>query len=63
MTPDEHRKTLNQLYGGRQRGAQYLSRDLEVGVDTVGDWLSGRHPMSGPAEVAISLMLEFAEPV
>jgi len=58
MTPDDLKKALYQLYGNRQRGALYLSRDLEVGIDTVRDWLSGRHPISGPAGVAISLMLE-----
>ena len=65
MSPDQIREAIRRLYGDRKGGITRLAVDLDVGHRSAMAWLSGRRNVPGPAEVAISLLLELrpaAEP-
>ena len=57
MTPDDLRKAGEELYGkwGWQTN---LARELKVDGSTVRRWLSGKVPIPGLAEVAITLLIK-----
>ncbi len=58
MSPDQLREAIRRLYGDRRNARTRLAADLNVDQSTVEAWLSGQQPIPGPAEVAVSLLLE-----
>lgn len=61
MTPDELRAAANTLYGSRS-AQKKLAYALGSDVASVRRWWSGRTPIPGPVQVAVTLMLERAAP-
>ena len=60
MTPEELREAISKLFDDRliSERQQRLARTLGVRLQTVTGWLSGRSPITGLTEVAISLLLK-----
>ncbi len=58
LSPDQLREAIGRLYGDRRSAKTRLAAELNVNQSTVEAWLSGRPPIPGPAEVAVSLLLE-----
>jgi transcriptional regulator with XRE-family HTH domain len=60
MTPDEVRKARERLGLTQTRLGEILELQGDSKGDTVRKWENGRRPISGPARVAIRLLLERA---
>ncbi len=58
LSPVELREAISRLYGDRRSARTRLALDLNVHQGTVDLWLAGKQPIPGPAEVAVSLLLE-----
>lgn len=60
MTPDDLRAAGEKLYG-KWGWQTKLARELKVDGSTVRRWLSGKVPIPGLAEVAISLLIKLSQ--
>ncbi len=60
MTPAEVKAARKRLGYTQSQLADALRLSQPYGKDVVRSWESGRRPISGPAQVAIGLMLEKA---
>jgi DNA-binding transcriptional regulator YiaG len=58
MTPAEVKAARKQLGLTQSQLAERLKITGKNAADTVRSWESGRRPISGPAQVAITLMLK-----
>ncbi len=58
LSPVELREAISRLYGDRRSAITRLALELNVHQSTVDLWLAGKNPIPGPAEVAVSLLLE-----
>ena len=58
MRPEEVKAARLELGLTQAQLAAALGLNATYGKDTVRSWESGRRPISGPAQVAISLMLK-----
>ena len=58
MSPDQLREAIRRLYGDRRSARTRLAAELNVDQGTVDLWLAGKSSIPGPAEVAVSLLLE-----
>lgn len=63
MSPAELRIARKRLGLTQQGLAEALKLTGAYGKDTVRSWESGRRPISGPAKVAIELMVKLKEMV
>ena len=63
MTPDEVRAARRELGLTQQGLADALQLDGRYSKDTVRSWESGGRPISGPARVAIGLMIQLSRMV
>ena len=60
MTPEQLRKTGEQLYGNWGWQTK-MAEVLKVDSSTVRRWLSGKVAIPGPAEVALGLLIQKQE--
>ncbi len=58
LSPVQLREAIHRLYGDRRSARTRLAAELNVHDGTVDAWLAGKNPIPGPAEVAVSLLLE-----
>jgi DNA-binding transcriptional regulator YiaG len=58
MHPDDVRNARQSLGLTQSEFASLLELEGKYGKDTVRSWESGKRPISGPARVAIRLLLE-----
>ncbi len=58
LSPVQLREAIGRLYGDRRSARTRLALELNVHQGTVDLWLAGKSSIPGPAEVAVSLLLE-----
>jgi DNA-binding transcriptional regulator YiaG len=62
MNPEEVREARKALGMTQQGLADALELDGKYSRDTVRSWENGMRPISGPAKVAIRLLLKYTKP-